>query len=91
MHVAVDLGADKNLSFKGAVDFLETEGHITPSAKRWVDYIRRIGNRASHEIEPVSREDGRLILQFTEALLKMVYELPGRLPKPKSDEGVNIQ
>ena len=76
MHIAVDKGAAATgLSFKGYVDYLEDNHHVTPAMKPWVDVIRKHGNIAVHDLPHVDRERALGTLTFTEHLLRNVYEM----------------
>jgi hypothetical protein len=81
MHVAVDRGAPKkDTSFKQYVEYLDEHGYVPPDGKVWVDYIKDRGNDANHEIKSFTRDDADGVLMFTGALLRVVYELPGKVP-----------
>jgi hypothetical protein len=80
MHVAVELGAQPNLKFVEYVDYLWDNHHVPVNAKAWVDHIRDKSNEANHEIVQMSREEAEQLISFTEVLLKLVYELPQRVP-----------
>ncbi len=76
MNVAAQHGAPAGQPFAAYVDFLDKAGFIPPNGKTWVDQIRRKGNEATHEIPQVTQTDATQILQFTEMLLRFVYEFP---------------
>ncbi|QHJ84881.1 MAG: hypothetical protein [Caudoviricetes sp.] len=76
MHVAVDLGADKNKKFIDYIDYFEKEGYISKNARSWVDKIRKLGNEANHEIMIGNKEDAKKIIEFSAMLLKTNYEYP---------------
>jgi hypothetical protein len=78
-HVAVERGAPEG-SFREHVEYLAREGYIPPNAKNWVDYVRKRGNEANHEILLMSKADADGVLTLTEALLRSVYELPSMVP-----------
>lgn len=82
MNIAVHEGASEGLKFIEYVQHLSDKGYIPPNGKHWVDHIRKKGNEATHEIAVMSQGDASELLQFTEALLKFVYEFPNRVPKP---------
>jgi hypothetical protein len=84
MHIAVDKDADKNQDFKYYVEYLLDKGHIAKNAVDWVDFIRKKGNEANHEILIMKKEDALLLLKFIEILLKTIYELPSTIEKTKS-------
>ena len=86
MHVAVDKGADEGKRFQEYVEWLATEGWIPKGGQPWVEFIRQRGNEANHELPHMTREDAAGILQFTEALLRNVYELPALVPPPPDAE-----
>ncbi len=50
MHIAVEPGSVEGLSFAKYVNYLEEHNFIPPNGKKWVDYIRKTGNVAKHEI-----------------------------------------
>jgi len=79
-HVAVHLNAAPNLKFVQYVDYLEQNHHIPPNGRGWVDYIRKRGNEATHDIVLMTKADAEGVLIFVEALLRNVYELPGSVP-----------
>lgn len=81
MHVAVEKTAPADKSFAFYVKWLADNHHVPVGAHAWVDRIRQLGNEATHEITVLSRQQAEEALTFTEALLRMTYELPGRLPK----------
>jgi Domain of unknown function (DUF4145) len=87
MHTAVDKGAEAGRTFVEYVEFLSQKGYITPDAKGWVDEIRRRGNEANHEIRVMNLDDARDLLTLVEMLLKIIYEFPGRAPKPAHSAG----
>jgi hypothetical protein len=76
MNVSVSLNAPENKSFIEYVDYLDSNHHIPPSAKSWVDVIRTKGNEATHEIPMVKEDDAKKIIKFCEMLLKTIYEYP---------------
>lgn len=76
MNLAVEHKANPNESFAYYVDFLDNKGYIPPQGKQWVDAIRKRGNDANHEIALMDKKDAQIILHFTEALLRINYELP---------------
>ena len=85
MHVAVDMGADEGKKFQEYVEWLASEGWIPRGGQPWVDFIRRRGNEANHELPQMTSDDAAGILRFTEALLRNVYELPAAVPPPPDD------
>ena len=76
MNVSVSLGAPKNKNFAEYVEFLDSNHYINPSAKSWVDIIRKKGNEATHEIPTISESDAQRIIKFSEMLLKTIFEYP---------------
>jgi hypothetical protein len=81
MNVSVTKGADHGKSFAFYVTFLEDNHFIPPGSREWVDHIRKKGNEATHEIPSISQEDAIELLEFTEMLLRFVYELPGKMTR----------
>lgn len=87
MHIAVEKGAEEGKTFMEYVEYLSKKGYIPPDGKGWVDYIRRKGNEANHEIKIMSFADAGDLITFSEMLLKFVYEFPAKVkpaPQPAS-------
>lgn len=78
MHIAVDKGEKHGKTFKQYVDYLSGK-YIFPENQPWVDSIRDKGNDANHQIPSLSKEDAEQLIDFTEMLLKLIYEYPGRI------------
>lgn len=78
MHVAVDCGANENLQFVKYVDYLDSAHYIPPNARDWVDTLRKYGNDATHQIMLMNEREAKLLLDFAEMLLKIVYEFPAK-------------
>jgi hypothetical protein len=86
MHIAVQKGAPEGKRFVEYVEYLSTKGYVPPDGKGWVDHIRTKGNEATHEIVLMGNEDAQDLINFTEMLLKFIYEFPARVDaknKPK--------
>lgn len=84
MHIAVAKKAPKGQTFVEYVQYLSDNGFVPPDAKGWVDHIRTKGNEANHEITMMERKEAERLIQFCEILLKIIYEFPASVPKPKS-------
>lgn len=76
MHVAVDKGADAGKSFAHYIDYLETNGYFGSQNKQWVDKVRVIGNKYTHEMDMATKEDAGKSIIFLKQLLSTVYEMP---------------
>jgi hypothetical protein len=88
MHISVSQGADEGLHFIEYVDFLSDNNFIPPNGKGWVDHIRKKSNEANHEINVMQEDEAMLLIQFTEMLLKFLYEFPQLLAVDEEpDEG----
>lgn len=79
MHVAVEKGAIEGQGFLSYVTYLSDNNYIPPDGKDWVDHIRQKANEANHEINIMSFEDADDLINFTEMLLRLVYEFKYRL------------
>jgi len=77
MNISVSEGAKEGTNFSDYVNYLNDNNYIPPNGKKWVDSIRKLGNQANHKIEFKSLKDAERILNFTEMLLRFIYELPG--------------
>ena len=80
MHIAVDRGAKSGSSFMEYIEYLAANGFVPPHGKGWVDHIRKKGNEANHEIVLMTHDDAADLINFTEMLLKFIYEFPKRVP-----------
>lgn len=74
MHIAVALGADKNLKFVEYVEYLEQNHHTSPNSKDWVRKIKDMGNDANHELILGTEEDAIKIIKFLDLLMTFNYE-----------------
>lgn len=83
MNISVSKGADAGKSFGFYVTFLEDNHFIPPNSREWVDHIRKKGNEATHEIPEINKDDAIELIEFTEMLLRFIYELPGKMSKYK--------
>lgn len=83
MNIAVSKGADKKESFTYYVGYLHQNNYTPPDSEHWVEHIRKRGNEANHEINPMTRDDATELLSFIEMLLIFIYELPGRMQQHK--------
>jgi hypothetical protein len=81
MHIAVEQKAKTNQTFLEYVNHLANTGYVPPNGKVWVDYIRKRGNEANHEIVLMTQGDAHALVGFVEALLRFVYELPRMVPE----------
>lgn len=84
MNISVSKGAVEGKQFAYYVTFLEDNHYIPPGSREWVDHIRKKGNEATHEIPSIDYADAKELLQFTEMLLRFVYEMPGKMSKHRS-------
>lgn len=81
MNIAVKQGAKEGLRFAEYVDYLADRGYLPPNGKKWVDVIRQKGNEATHEIAIMAREDAEELIEFSEMLLRFIYEYPTRIDR----------
>ena len=82
MNIAVSHGAKEGLTFVAYVEHLSSAGFVPPNGKGWVDYIRKKGNEATHEIALMNSDDATRLVAFAEMLLKFIYEFPAAIPTP---------
>jgi hypothetical protein len=80
MNIGVTQGAAANLAFIAYVEYLAANGFVPPNGKGWVDHIRRKGNEATHEIVVMTADDAKDLINFSEMLLKFIYEFPKKIP-----------
>lgn len=84
MHIAVSQGADTNKKFIEYVEYLADKGYVPPGARGWVDLIRETGNEATHEIKLMKLEEAKELIDFSEMLLKVIFEFPAAVQRRKS-------
>lgn len=77
MNISVEQGAKEGKGFVEYVNFLNDNNYMPPNGKEWVDSIRKLGNEANHKIDFKTQEEAKLIITFTEMLLRFIYEMPG--------------
>jgi hypothetical protein len=80
MHIAVEKKAKPGLSFVDYVTHPADNGYVPPDGKTWVDYIRKRGNEANHQIVLMERVDAVALVGFVEMLLRFICELPSMVP-----------
>lgn len=76
MHIAVDKGDISGKKFIEYIDFLERHGYIGRQNKAWVDRIRSIGNKYTHDLAMATKEDADRVIVFVKQLLGNLYEMP---------------
>lgn len=81
MHVAVDKGAEPNLSFTDYVEWLYDKHYVPPDGLEWVDEIRKRSNEANHEIVMMDEGDASQLIDFCEMLLRLGYEFPSKVKR----------
>jgi hypothetical protein len=85
-HIAVSKGAPSGAKFVDYVEFLAANNYVPPSAKEWVDHIRKKGNEANHEITIMGRDEAEELITFSEMLLKLVFEFPAAMLRKRTGE-----
>lgn len=85
MNIAVAEGAKAGESFASYVDFLQAGGYFSPKARDYVDFIKKLGNEANHEIAPKLNRDASLSLRFVSGLIQHNYEHPSALPNAETE------
>lgn len=85
MNIGVTQGAAEGQSFISYVNHLAEIGFIPPNGRGWVDHIRKKGNEATHEIALMNKEDAEELINFSEMLMKFIYEFPYKIPKPTTE------
>lgn len=83
MHIAVNLGAKEGENFAYYVKFFDEQHFISPRSHGWVDEIRKIGNKANHELDVNTKEEAEKDLIFCEMILKSNYEYPNEISNEK--------
>ncbi len=79
MHVTVEQGGSKDLTFNQGIDYMIGAGLIPKVSEPYAKHIKDLGNEANHEIREISRAEGERMIAFAELLCQNVYEQPGKL------------
>ena len=79
MHIAVEQGADAGKTFAYYIDYLDNNHYIPPNGRDWVDFIRKSGNVANHQIVIKEKEETEKVITFLSSLLLFIYELPNEM------------
>jgi len=79
MHIAVEKGAPEGMNFIQYVEYLSEKNYVPPDGKGWVDYIRQKSNEANHEIVLMKEKEAIDLINFSEMLLRFVYEFPSKV------------
>jgi hypothetical protein len=58
-----------------------TRGFANAAEVGWTRSVIRATN-AAHELPQMSFEDAKELVEFTQMLVRFVYDLPARAPKP---------
>jgi hypothetical protein len=81
MHIAVSKKAEEGISFAYYVKYLSEHHYVPPGAQVWVDHIREKDNEANHEINIMSPDEAKELIDFCEMLLKIIYEFLANVQK----------
>lgn len=57
------------------IDYLASEGYVTPPMREWVELIKNHGNESTHKLKSPERVRAEGTLLFTAQLLRSVYEM----------------
>lgn len=63
-------------SFKKCLEWLDSNRHIPPTAKPWVDNLRLWGNDAAHEVGPQTMDAADAAMRLAMLLISNLYEAP---------------
>lgn len=79
MNVAVARGGEVDRGFQYYADYLAEQNLVPPDCQEWVQRVRDKGNEANHEIPQLEQAEAEDLLEFTEMLLRFMYEFPHRM------------
>jgi hypothetical protein len=65
MHVAVDKGAKEGATVASYIDYLTSQGYVTPPMLDWVKLIKDHGNEVNHRLKFSGRSRAEGTLYFT--------------------------
>lgn len=79
MHIAVDRAeANEGLRFVQYIDALIDSNTLPAPLQPALDGVRTAGNRATHELESIEREECERLLDLVYRALDVVYVLPSK-------------
>lgn len=76
MYIAVDKGDVAGRNFVQYITYFADKGFIGSQNKDWVDRIRTIGNKYTHQLDEATAEDAEKVIVFIKQLLGNLYEMP---------------
>lgn len=82
MNLAAEHGAPEGKTFVDYINHLQAQNCLPPNGREWADKIRTIGNEATHSISPKSEDEAKVLLTFSEMLLRFLYEYPAQFKSP---------
>lgn len=87
-HAGLDAKNEKGFSptYTACVEHL-VSSQLPPTMKTWLNTVKKTGNDANHEIKQASVDDARLLIDFVGQILKVMFEMPAKVPTEKSTEG----
>ena len=65
---------------------LAAAGRLTADIAEWCDNIRVIRNDAVHEQEPITRDELEDLRNFTDAVLRYLFSLPGMVKQRRGEK-----
>jgi hypothetical protein len=71
-----------SLDLKIGLEQSRSSGYIAVPNRPWVDRIRTLGNEANHELPLATKEQAEMALDFSDMLLKTLYEYAQRAKAP---------
>ncbi|MGH1376121.1 MAG: DUF4145 domain-containing protein [Alphaproteobacteria bacterium] len=87
------LGLETEGNLFKRIEALEKSGIITSDLKEWAHLIRKDGNGAAHEEQPVTKQYAEDLLSFTEMFLTYTFTMPQRIknkmPQPQEETDTN--
>ena len=81
---------DKTGTLYDRIESAKRASKLTPEMAKWAHQIRKLGNSATHDEEPWTKEEAQEMKVFTELVFQYLFTLPGMMekaqPEPKQEQ-----
>ncbi|HLO98472.1 MAG TPA: DUF4145 domain-containing protein [Fimbriimonas sp.] len=84
-HISHDkLGTKRDDTFQNHLKALYDSELLAKGQRDWIDSIKDSAGKGIHDLEIIKRDEAESIFEFTQMMLKIMYDYPARKPAPRS-------
>lgn len=84
-HVSHDiLNTKKDATFQTHLKALYESDYLAKGQRDWIDAIRDSAGKGIHDLEIITPDEAKSIFEFTQMMLKILYEYPTLKPTPRA-------